>query len=485
MKSDQELLDVAAERAVLSGLCQHGLDAFLDTEDVLTTNSFVVESNQILYKCIKEILAESNNVDASSILSVAGKLGFSEHISKKKEMDYLRSIFNFPIHLENVRRHATKIRKLEIAREIKKRLLQCQIDIVKVNGEERIDEIIAIAENPIFELTALLNRGREDKPVLLGDLVDDYLIDLEENPSDMIGISTGFSRYDHAIGGGLRRKCVDLVAARPKIGKSMFGDSVALHVAGELNIPVLMLDTEMSKEDHFNRILANLSSVPINDIAMGKFANNPVSKEKIKQAAEKFKEMPYDYISIAGMPFEQTLSMMRRWVLQRVGVDENGRAKNCLIIYDYLKLMSSDTINRNLQEFQILGFQITSLHNFCVQYDCPCLSFVQLNRDGITKESTDVVSGSDRLIWLCTSFTIFKKKSDEEMAEDGDELGNRKLVPVVARHGAGLEDGDYINISMRGEIARIKENKTRNEVKKSRKSEDQGFEHDASSVRQA
>ena len=192
MKSEQKLLDVAAERAVLSGLCQHGLDAFLDTEDVLTSDSFVVESNQILYKCVKEIFIESSNVDASSILAAASKLGFNDHIGKKKEMDYIRSIFNFPIHLENVRRHAIKLRKLEIAREIRKRLTQCQSDILNVSGEERIDEIIAVAENPIFELTALLNRGREDKPVLLGDLVDEYLTDLEENPSDMIGVSTGF-----------------------------------------------------------------------------------------------------------------------------------------------------------------------------------------------------------------------------------------------------------------------------------------------------
>ena len=78
-----------------------------------------------------------------------------------------------------------------------------------------------------------------------------------------------------------------------------------------------------------------------------------------------------------------------------------------------------------------------------------------------------------------------KKKSDEEIAEDGDDIGNRKLVPVVSRHGAGLEEGDYINISMKGDIARIKENKTRNEIKKSRRSEEQGFEHDASSVQSA
>jgi hypothetical protein len=156
---------------------------------------------------------------------------------------------------------------------------------------------------------------------------------------------------------------------------------------------------------------------------------------------------------------------MRRWILQEVGFDENGRTNNCLIIYDYLKLMSADSLS-NIQEFQALGFQITSLHNFCVEYDCPCLSFVQLNRDGITRESTDVVSGSDRLIWLCTSFSIFKNKSDEEIAEDGPEAGNRKLIPIVARHGPALEDGDYINMSMNGSIAQIVENITRNELKK-------------------
>jgi hypothetical protein len=101
---------------------------------------------------------------------------------------------------------------------------------------------------------------------------------------------------------------------------------------------------------------------------------------------------------------------------------------------------------------------------------------VQLNRDGITKESTDVVSGSDRLIWLCTSFSIFKKKSDEELAEDGPEAGNRKLVPIVARHGPGLDDGDYINMGMQGEVAKISENKTRNELKKrGSRTEDSGF----------
>ena len=89
---------------------------------MLTPESFVVESNQIFYKCIREVLSESSSVDASSIIASASKLGFSDHVDKKKEIDYLRSIFNFPIHLENVRRHAIKLRKLEVAREVKKDL---------------------------------------------------------------------------------------------------------------------------------------------------------------------------------------------------------------------------------------------------------------------------------------------------------------------------------------------------------------------------
>jgi len=169
---------------------------------------------------------------------------------------------------------------------------------------------------------------------------------------------------------------------------------------------------------------------------------------------------------------------MRKWIYQHVGFDENGKTNDCLIVYDYLKLMGSESITNAMQEYQVLGFQITKLHNFCVKYDVPCLSFVQLNRDGITKESTDVVSGSDRLIWLCTSFSIFKLKSDEEIAEDGIGNGNRKLVPVVARHGSGLDDGDYISIKMFGSLGKIEEGITRNEIHTRSQNSDNGFEID-------
>jgi len=123
----------------------------------------------------------------------------------------------------------------------------------------------------------------------------------------------------------------------------------------------------------------------------------------------------------------------------------------------------------------VLGFMMTSLHNFAMRYQVPIVAFVQLNRDGITKESTDSASGSDRIIWLCSNFTIFKRKSDEEIAEDGAEVGNRKLVPVISRHGGGLDDNDYINCKMKGWCAKIIEGNTKLEISNNISSQNDGF----------
>ena len=101
---------------------------------------------------------------------------------------------------------------------------------MSINGTESIDEIIQKLEEPVTDFLREDDGGKH--PEKIGDQWSkDYVKFLEENKCDIIGIPTGFSRYDEAIGGGLRRKCVDLVSARPKVGKSVFADNVALNVS--------------------------------------------------------------------------------------------------------------------------------------------------------------------------------------------------------------------------------------------------------------
>jgi replicative DNA helicase len=457
-----KLTDIGAERAVLAGILQHGLDGYISVSDLINHETFGHSNNQVLYRCIEKVISNEQRIDIPSLLAAASQLNLSETVNTPQELKYIKSLLDFPISKENIFSFSVQLKKFEFARKIKKLTAKVHKDIDDITGSESINEIIQILENPVTDFLREDDGG--ENPEKIGKDIKNYIEFLEKNKCDIIGIPTGFNRFDEAIGGGLRRKCVDLIAARPKVGKSVFADNVALNVASK-NVPVLMLDTEMSKEDHLNRLIANISGVPINEIATGQFIEDEDKHQKVIEAMKSIESIPYSYISVAGKPFDQILNLVRRWVMQEVKLDDNGKTKDCVIIYDYLKLMSSSSITNNIQEYQALGFQITSLHNLCVKLDIPCLSFVQLNRDGITKESTDAVSGSDRLIWLCTSFTIFKIKSPEELAEDGPNAGNRKLVPIVARHGAGLDDGDYINMIMQGAHAKLRELKTRNEFK--------------------
>lgn len=460
--SEEKLTDIGSERAVLACLLQHGIDAYVSIADIVSVDTFGNANNQIIYKCIEKIISNEQQIDIPCLMSAAEHLNVLETINTPQELKYIKSLFDFPVHKDNALSFALQIKKFEFARKIKKLAAKIHKDIDCVTGSESINDIVQILENPVTEFLREDDGG--DVPEKIGKNIEEYIDFLENNKCDIIGIPTGFPKYDEAIGGGLRRKCVDLVAARPKVGKSVFADNVALNVA-KRNIPVLMLDTEMSKEDHLNRLLSGISGIPINEIATGRFIDDDEKRQSVKDAVDQLSSIPYSYISVAGKPFEQILNLIKRWIVQEVKNNEYGKTNDCLIIYDYLKLMSSTSITNNIQEYQALGFQITSLHNLCVKLDIPCLSFVQLNRDGITKESTDAVSGSDRLIWLCTSFSIFKIKSPEELAEDGPNAGNRKLVPIVSRHGAGLDDGDYINMVMQGAYAKLIELKTRNEFK--------------------
>lgn len=817
-KIESNLKNVASERAVLAGLLQHGKESLIEVELLINEESFTLDNNKVLYRCIVHALKDKDSVGYTDILSSAKSLQLDEYVEKNEVLKHISGVMNTPVHIDNISEHAKKLKRLEFARKIQSELRTIYGDLNKVSGDESITEILSLAEGPIQNICLSYIKEDELSPQRIGSKLDEYLDHLENNQGKSIGITSGFPAFDKAIGGGFRRKCVDLVAARPKAlrngsmvytrngpkkiedikvgdrvlhpfrgettvtkiwphenidifrvyfrdgdyvdcckdhlwhvnktygnkvaselkttqqlmndttysknkkykwniplpspvdfnehqlpldpyflgillgdgsignnscvyhtaddeihsfmsnyakslgyevkidqiqegnkcisyrinsiqpllreigvlgkncydkhipkkyiynsretrlailaglldtdgdctidkrsknsrtrfcsvslqlckdvkeivqslgglcsivdqttrcnaklfksyrceirlpddlnpfrlsrkankftgrkigklkrtivkiekiatdnarcltlsdddglfmtdnyvvthntGKSCLADNIAYYVATTHKIPVLMLDTEMSEQDHINRLLANITEIEINKIASGDFFQDPDKKDRVIHGAGILKEMPYDYISIAGRPFEETLSIAKRWLIKNVGYDENGVLNDCLIIYDYLKLMTSSSINNNLAEFQVLGFQITSLHNFCVENDVPCLSFVQLNRDGITKETTDVVSGSDRLVWLCTSFSIFKDKTDEEKMTDGISCGNKKLIPVVSRHGPGIEDEGYICLQMDGKYARIKELGTIRGMKKNEHGGNQGF----------
>jgi len=461
--------DLAAERTVLTGMYIHGEDGYLDVTDLISSSdSFTDPCNQAMFNVFNHLYGEKEmkNLDEGSVTVAAEQLGYSWLFEKPDDIAHIRTILHGRVLLENVRNWAARVEKLSITRQLMEQLMDAGRSLEDIKGDEPIEHILGLVEEPLFNFSNRLQGQNDNKPMRLGEGMREHLVGLMDNPIANVGISSGYKYYDKHIGGGFRNSSVNLLGARTGVGKSMVSLNVAKHIAGVLGIPVLYLDTEMINEDHWYRIAANISSEPIDLIETGKVGYTRKGREAIEKACDTIETMPFDYLNVSGRPFQEIISIMRRWVLKEVGYADDGKTNPCLIIYDYMKLMSGDGVQAHMQEYQMLGFMMTALHNFAVRYSLPIFALVQLNRDGIDKENSGVVSGSDRILWLATNFAIFKPKSEEEISDDGGEsAGTHKIIVQKARHGNGTKWSDYINFKMSGKFAQIEELETHHNLK--------------------
>lgn len=456
-KIRKDLYDAAAERIVIAGLLQHGEDIFYNISDVINANSFYNPENKLIFTAIAKLIIDQKikKPDALSVIALINNID-KEATQKYSLTDYINVITQNPIQKENVRPFSQIIQRMYLTRSLKSKLLESINELDHITGEETLSQIISYAEKPIIDFTAKLLVN--DETIGLQSKVNDYIEYLSRNPVDILGIPSGFPLYDQYIGGGIRRAGVHLMGARAKMGKSFVCLNIANHVSG-LGIPVLYLDTELTDKITMDRWLSRISGVAINDIERGAFAKDANNLNKVKHAGKIIESRPFYYHNISGKHHIDWISIIRKWVMQKVGFNPNGSTKPCLVILDYIKLMDLKFTGDH-QEYQYLGQVIGDLHNFAVQYDIPIFSTAQLNREGIGGEDQGVFAGSDQLIRLCSSASILKNKSPEDYSDDPIKNGNKKIIVIASRFGPGTNDGEYINVISDLRIAMLKEGQT-------------------------
>jgi len=440
------LADIGTERAVLSGIARFGKTGLMEVDDIVNVNTFTDSSNQILFKCLKDAAYKNPQIDIQSLITSSRELNVYDVVAKsKKDLEFINSLFLFPINFENIRGYGKRLAKLEFARTAQIKHKEAYDALANLKGSESIDEIIGISEKPVFDL--LLNSdGKSDEPTLIADGMDEYVQFILNNQIDNVGIPTPWPIYNAAIGGGFRVGGVNMIGARPKCGKSTLAKELIMHVTNKLNIPVLYIDTEMEQRDTFIRTLASSARIPINVIETGKFSKSDLLKGMFLNAYEELKANKlFFYKNVPGKKFEQIMSIIRRWIVKYVGV-----GNPCLIVYDYFKLMDKSDLS-SLKEYEALGYQISDFTNFAKEFNFSTLAFVQLNRQ-------EEISQSDRLRWLCHSFVSFIEKTSEMIGEDGGiQNGNRRMYVHDARFGPKLQPGQHINFQVNREISQISE----------------------------
>jgi len=455
-----EFKDEIAERAVLSIICNNPAK-YLEICDYIDANDFNSLTHRIIFKSVAELLKDNpDTLDTPLIRSVAQDLGYKDFDNITSNGEYVDSLFYQKITAKSLEKHTRRVKDLSVKRTIIATLEDLSNEALTTDKSSF--ELISDVEKRIQE--AILSVDQSDGVSMLGEGFFEYANEMADDPREFIGLSTGLKRLDRAIGGGLRRGSVSLMGARPKNFKSGFGLNVARHLAVEKDIPVLILDTELQKDYQRLRLGASVSEVPMDIIENGSWRSNHHYIEAIKGASNKLKKSPIFHIYIGGFPIEKSLSIMRYWLTKEVGRKEDGSFNDCLIIYDYIKMMNSKEVKHDMKEYQVLGFQMTALHDFVTRHDVPMLLFCQLNRDGIEKENDSVVASADRLVWFCSNFSILKHKNTEEIEEDGLRAGNMKVKTVLTRYGQGMGDEDYLNLRVKKACMRMEEGKLKSEI---------------------
>jgi len=441
-----KLQDAGLERSVLSAIMCHGASLFLDMSELLSASDFYWHQNQKLYHVFSFLVKENDTqiFDVPTILSTCKSKSFQLFERENDHLEYIESLMIGPPDKDNAISLSIKLYKLSLARQGVTRLVDVKNKLVDINGDENIDDIISMIEDPVFDFTGKIV-SKSNNTVQIGENILESVEELAKNKQEMPGLSTGYPKWDIALGGGLRRGTVTVVGARPKIGKSFFCLNVANHMARN-GIPVLYLDTELTRQIQMLRLISLSSEVLLNHVETGKFVENKEEKMKVWNSCKDIQSLPLTHSMIAGESIKNILSSSRRWLTKTVGFEDNGCAKPCLIIYDYLKLTGSSDIKHNIQETQLLGFLISAIHDFSTKYGIPTLATVQLNRDGVKNDGGEFAAGSDRFLWLGSSFTILKKKTTTDLQEDPPSNGLKKLLVTDTRFGPGMAEGEYINI---------------------------------------
>lgn len=443
------------EDVLVGHIINKGRDAFIECSDII--NGDHLSGRTAMFWNLAQMIFDDHDAPEkltwTMLLSKAQANGCEREIRDNAE--YFKRIKKIQVSDKEFLSACKKITLNGIKWDLIGKHQLSEKELKELSSDCSIEELIATSEKHIFDYTNKLLRFEEDGG-LIGDGLWEYLENLGQNPGTLMGISSGYGILDQLIGGGFGRGRCDFIMSRFGRGKSSLLANIGMHVSGN-GIPVLALDTEMSRYDHGIRIVSNLTGLTMDEIKYGRFYQDSFTRDAIKDAALQVVSSPFYYRVVAGMDFSEILAYIRKWVVKKVSIDENGRTNDALCIYDYFKLQNTKDLSKNIAEHQALGFQLQEMITTMIKCDISSLNFAQLNRAGEDDTTLQAIGASDRLGQYASSVSLWQDKTNDEITRDGVSAGNMKLSLLKTRYGMGTRDKDYISYNFQRDINRITE----------------------------
>ena len=353
--------DIEAEQAILGSMLTDK-DAVISAIEVLKEDSFYREDNRAIFAAILSLYSKNEPID---IITVKAELVEQGNFERVGGLEYLAGLPERVPTTANVERYIKIVEEKASLRN----LIQTSNELIALGYDEteNVDGIMDMAEKKIFDLAQ--KKNTKGYTALKDVLVESFnkLEELYNQKGIVTGISTGFLDLDRKTA-GLHNSDLIILAARPAMGKSAFAINLATNAAVKSNVPVVIFNLEMSKEQVGNRILCSEAMVDSNKVRTGQIEDE--DWVKLATTLGTLSDAPIYIDDTPGISIMEIRAKCRKLKLEKnIG----------LIVIDYLQLIQGSG-KRNVSREQEISEISRSLKILAKELDVPVIALSQLSR---------------------------------------------------------------------------------------------------------
>jgi replicative DNA helicase len=332
--------DPLAETAVLSAMMADDTNrSAAQAMEHLTVEDFTSDTNKTLFEACRTLTAPYNEID------VAMESGLTAECMEVAKLHGGGQIERY-IDLLIASRQTTLVRAA---------LLKATDSLAEGDPQEVASAFIASCSTALASRRHAVSCGIAVKSALA-----DFLATNEGGPD---ALSTGFNSLDELLGGGFRRGTVNIIAARPGVGKSALALWFTLQVAKH-GKNTAFVSLEMSATECGGRILCAQSG---QRRAYKKGLYSPQHISHLHDTASAMSTWPIRFKDDAEDSLDSIVAFVQRESIER-GVD--------LVVVDYLQLVNAP----GESTYQRVSHASRAFKKLSMQQDVPVIVLSQLSR---------------------------------------------------------------------------------------------------------
>lgn len=356
--------NLEAEKGVLAWALMDNETIWIYDADKLEPADFYQKEHQAIYSAIKKLWWERKTID---VVTVWDQLQKDWTLLDVWGMDYLYDLSTFLLSTSGCGDYSRIVKDKSILRSILKVSQWIIWDVYKQDETVTIMESI---EKRIFDLTQNQTwEGIESISDILNSRVEEY-VSIIDNP-EKINERKVFSWYkwlDDMLAWFKPGELI-ILAARPSMWKTSFALNVVSNVSMQQDKLVAIFSLEMSSESIVDRMVAEVSQIPMSKITKWELDNEDFSNMGEAISLLGSKKIFIDDQWWLTVPVLK--SKLRRLKIEKWGLD--------LVIIDYLQLMRWTSYEWNrVQEISEISRWLKELAK---ELEVPIIALSQLSRN--------------------------------------------------------------------------------------------------------